>query len=82
MIRKNLSLIVFTLLIFGSAIAIAAIPFDSAPSNDDDNARNITRKNGDMIIFYSGRRGYYGRSHRTGSLGTRSYRGGGLRGGK
>ena len=81
MLKRNLGLIIFSLVIFIGAIAIAAIPTDNAPDNKDETQR-MTRKNGDMIVVYHGRRGFIGRSHRRGSLGTRSFQGGGLRGGK
>lgn len=81
MLKRNLGLIAISLVIFVGAVAVAAVPTDNAPDNERDTGQ-ISRKNGDMIIFYHGRRGYMGRSMRGGSLGTRSYRGGGLRGGK
>lgn len=81
MLKRNIGLLTISLIIFVGSVAIAAIPTDNAPENDKDT-RRLTRKNGDMIIFYHGRRGYVGRSMRGGSVGNRSYRGGGLRGGK
>ncbi|MEE2788499.1 MAG: hypothetical protein VX589_14235 [Myxococcota bacterium] len=45
------------------------------------NDVNCTAKSGDMYI-YTSHGGYYGRSGRLGSAGNRTYRGGGVRGGK
>lgn len=82
MLKRHIGLLVISLVIFVGSVAVAAIPTDNALDNDGDQTRRTTRKGGDMIIIYHGRRGYMGRSMRGGSLGTRSYRGGGLRGGK
>jgi hypothetical protein len=82
MLKRNLGLVALSAFILVGAVAFAAIPADNAPDPDKQDSQRMSRKNGDMVIFYHGRRGYVGRSLRRGSIGTRSYRGGGLRGGK
>lgn len=71
--------------IIGSSVVLAltfavayAIPFDDSPEPGKD--RVFTRKQGDMAVYW------YGRSvtprARLGSVGNRSFQGGGLHGGK
>lgn len=79
MLKHNLALIAGSLVLFGSTLAVAAIDFDSTPDPNED--RQIRRKSGDMFVYYNGR-GYRSLSTRRGSLGNRTFRGGGLHGGK
>ncbi len=79
MLKYNLALIAGSLVLFGSAVAVASFQFDGAPDRNTDS--QSTRKNGDMVIFYHGR-SYRALSSRRGSVSNRSFRGGGLRGGK
>lgn len=60
--------------------AFAASPDDSPPASASGN---YGRKNGDMMVYWSGSRTTSTRrSTRVGSSGNRSVQGGGLRGGK
>lgn len=74
------------LLLFGGALILAvlagAAAFAIGPNDSPDprSDREINRKSGDMYVFYGGR-GYY-RSARMTSPMNRSFRGGGLHGGK
>lgn len=79
MLKYNMALLIGSATLFTAAIAMASIETDGAPPRDEN--RTYTRKSGDMVIFYNGR-GYRSLSTRRGSLHNRSYRGGGLRGGK
>lgn len=79
MLKYNMALLAGSGILFAASIAIASVHFDGAPDRDKDS--NITRKNGDMIIFYGGR-SYRSMSSRRGGVTSRSYQGGGLRGGK
>lgn len=79
MLKHNLALIAGSLVLFGSAIAVAAYDFDSTPPPDED--RQYSRKSGDMVVFYRGR-SYRALSGRRGSVHNRPFRGGGLHGGK
>lgn len=82
MLNNTISLLVVCLLVFGVSVGIAvATPPDDSP--DPEKKQSYNRKRGDMFIMYYGyRRGFYGRSSRGGSVGNRSFSGGGLRGGK
>ena len=79
--KFNTALLAGSAVIFAASVAAASFHYDGAPDRDAD--RTTTRKNGDMFIYYGGR-SYYHRSmtSRRGGVGMRSYRGGGLRGGK
>lgn len=73
------SMYIWSGLVVVITLAIAlAVPFDDSPAPGKD--RTFTRKNGDMAVFW------YGRSAtphgRLGSVGNRSFQGGGLHGGK
>lgn len=74
----GLGLLCGLLFLFIAAIAVAANPDDSPPT---DNEREYTRRHRDMHVVYYGRHAYP-RSGRLGSVGNRSFRGGGLHGGK
>lgn len=79
MLKHNLALIAGSLALFACSIALASVDFDRPPAPDRD--QQITRKRGDMIIFYNGA-GYRSLSTRRGSVHNRTFRGGGLHGGK
>ena len=79
MLKYNLSLLAGSAVLFAASIAAASFHYDGAPDRDED--KRVTAKNGDMIIFYHGR-SYRSMSSRRGGAFNRSYRGGGLRGGK
>ncbi len=78
MLKHNLSLFAAAAVIFTATVAVAAYDFDGTP--DPDEEREYTRKSGDQYVYYGGR--HYRTVGRTGSLGRRSFRGGGLHGGK
>ncbi len=80
MLNNTITLLVVCFLIFAGTVGIA---FATSPDDSPDSNRKQTynRKGGDMYIMYYGYRGY-GRSSRGGSVGNRSFAGGGLRGGK
>lgn len=60
-------------------IAYATSPDDSPPINKESN---IVRKQDSLYVMWYGRGPGYVRSGRLGSAGNRSFRGGGLHGGK
>ncbi|RAL21799.1 hypothetical protein DL240_13180 [Lujinxingia litoralis] len=88
MLKHLLVLGVFCVLVFGAFTALAFVfSPDNSPPVDHEN--DLVRTRNDQRIVYYGRAGYYGvgrpglhRSGRLGSVGNRSFRGGGLHGGK
>lgn len=79
MLKTNLSLLAGSAILFFASVAVASMHFDGAPKRDQDTS--MQRKNGDMLIFYHGR-SYRAMSSRQGGVMGRSFRGGGIRGGK
>ena len=79
MLKYNLGLLAGSGVLFAASIAAASFHYDGAPERNSD--QQVTRKNGDMVVFYRGR-SYRSMSARRGSTMNRTYVGGGLRGGK
>ncbi len=82
MLNNTVTLLIVCFLVFAGTFGIA---FAASPDDSPDSAQKKTynRKGGDMYIMYYGyRRGAFGRTSRGGSVGNRSFSGGGLRGGK
>lgn len=79
MLKHNLGLLAGSAVLFAGSVAVAAMSFDGAPARDSNST--MTRKNGDMLVYYHGG-SYRALSSRRGSVHSRSVMGGGLRGGK
>ena len=79
MLKYNMGLLIGCGVLFAGTLAASAFQYDGAPDRNTDT--NTTRKNGDMLVFYHGRR-YRSMSTRRGSIRNRTFTGGGLRGGK
>ncbi len=81
MLNNTVTLLIVCFLVLAGTvgIALAASPDDSP---DSTKKQTYNRKGGDMYIMYYGYRRGIGRTSRGGSVGNRSFSGGGLRGGK
>ncbi len=79
-VRKFMELAFVCVVILVAFIGVSyAIGPDDSPDPHSD--RQIQRKSGDMHVIWSGRT-YRSRTIRPGSVGNRTFRGGGLHGGK
>lgn len=83
MLKYNAGLLIGSIVLFTGTLAFASFQYDGAPSPDEPS--QSTRKGGDMRVSYYGHRRMnraIRRSSRQGSMHNRTYRGGGLHGGK
>ncbi len=82
MLNNTITLLIVCFLVLACTVGMA---FAASPDDSPDSTKKQTynRKGGDMYIMYYGYRGgAFGRTSRGGSVGNRSFSGGGLRGGK
>jgi len=84
LLKNNILLAIYCGLLF-TAFSVAALAIGPNDSPDPDSDTQTTRKSGDLWILYSGRSygsRYRSNSMKLGSVGNRSFQGGGVHGGK